>query len=56
MIEPQQQKMFFQWSIFFLPNIPSILVGDASFSKSLVDNILFAMDFKCVILDLIVTQ
>jgi hypothetical protein len=56
MIEPQQQKMFFQWSIFFLPNIPSILVGDASFSKSLVNNILFAMDFKCVILDLIVTQ
>jgi hypothetical protein len=48
--------MFFQWSMFFLPNIPSILIGDASFNKSLVYNILFAMDFECLILDLIVTQ
>jgi hypothetical protein len=52
MIEPQQQKMFL-WSMFYLPNIPSILVGDASFSKSLRNNILFAMDFECVILDLL---
>ncbi len=56
MIKPLQQKMFFQWSMFFLPNIPCIPVSDASFSKSLLDNILFAMDFECVILDLIMTQ
>jgi hypothetical protein len=55
MIESQQQNMFFQWSILFLPNIPSTPMDVASFSKSLVD-IPFAMDFECVILDLILTQ
>jgi hypothetical protein len=41
--------------MLFISNIPSTLVDVASFTKSL-GNIPFAMDFECVILDLIVTQ
>jgi hypothetical protein len=55
MLKPQQEMMFFQWSMLFLPNIPFTPVDVASFNKSLID-IPFAMDFECVILDLIVTQ